>query len=135
MISSMLFRLTRIRLCKSEAAAAAEAAGAAASVAAVAAAVAVPFVAAADTVVVQFVVPAIVVVSDIAVVSGTAEERSLEGAWWVPLLATAPAIMAAAMAAITVIHRTNIAVEAPTTVAATVETATMVAGCIVAAQW
>ena len=115
-----------------EAAAAAEAAGAAASAAAVAAGVA------------RFVVAAGIVVAPGIAVAGTAEERSLEGAWWVLRPVMAPATMVAAILAVaTVIRRTKIAVEAVTMVAAAtmVETATtaaavtMVADCIVAPQW
>ena len=109
--STTFFRLMRIRLCKSEAAAAAEAAGAAASAAA--AAGVARFVVAADIVVASGIVEA----PGIAVASGTAEERSLEGAWWVlrPVMALAT-MVAAIMAVATVIRRTKIAVEAVTIV-------------------
>jgi hypothetical protein len=78
------------------------------------------------------------------VASGTAEERSLEGAWWVLRPVMEPATMVAAiMAVATVIRRTKIAVEAVTMVAAatmaetatTAAAVTMVADCIVAPQW
>ena len=117
---------------------AAEAAGAAASAAAVAAGVA-------RFVVARFVVASgIVEAPGIAVASGTAEERSLEGASWVLRPVMAPATMVAAILAVAiVIRRTKIAVEAVTMVAAatmaetatTAAAVTMVADCIVAPQW